>query len=229
MTVRNAGAVCGWEVVQLYIAPPGEGLHRPARELKGFKKVELGPGESRCVHFHLDKRSFALWADGWRVQEGRYEVQIAANAHDVRLTAGIEVAGERIPAPAWQAGSWYAQPWGYPAKADFEAMLGRTVPEPQAAQRGEFTIESSILEMSGQSRALRVIKFIVERVVAAMNGGRVDYRNPDFRMAAASSVDGALFSLVITSGGWLPERVALGLVEIANGHFWRGIGRMLRG
>lgn len=228
VTVKNTGTVRGSEVVQLYIAPPGGGIHRPARELKGFEKVSLEPGESGLASFYLDERSFAIWDDGWRVQEGRYEVQIAANAHDIKLSAEIEVDGETIPVPGWQTGSWYAAPSGYPPKADFEAMLGRTVTEPQPARKGRFTNENSILELSEQSRTLRIVKFIVERVVAAMNGGRADYRNPDFRMAAASSVDGALFSLVITSGGWLPERVALGLVEIANGHFWRGVGRMFR-
>jgi len=59
-TITNTGAVSGAEVVQLYIAPPQDGIHRPTRELKGFARVELEPDESKQVTFTLDNRSFAI-------------------------------------------------------------------------------------------------------------------------------------------------------------------------
>ena len=66
VTVTNTGAYPGAEVVQLYIAPPGGGLHRPEQELKGFARVELVPGESNRASFPLDNRSFAVWKAGRR-------------------------------------------------------------------------------------------------------------------------------------------------------------------
>jgi len=59
--VTNSGSRAGAEVVQLYLAPPQEGLFRPWKELKGFARVELQPGERREVSFELDHRSFAVW------------------------------------------------------------------------------------------------------------------------------------------------------------------------
>lgn len=64
VTVANTGSREGTEVVQLYIAPPQNGLYRPLKELKGFAKVVLAPGESKTVTFSLEDRSFAVWADG---------------------------------------------------------------------------------------------------------------------------------------------------------------------
>ena len=64
--ITNTGAMAGAEVVQLYLAPPADGPYRPVRELRGFARVELAPGESAEVTFPLDKRSFAVWQDGWK-------------------------------------------------------------------------------------------------------------------------------------------------------------------
>ncbi len=76
ITVTNTGSRPGAEVVQLYIAPPQEGLHRPVRELKGFQKVFLQPGESKTVSFVLEERSFAVWQEGWKVPGGKFTVWI---------------------------------------------------------------------------------------------------------------------------------------------------------
>lgn len=105
--VTNTGAVMGAEVVQLYIAPPKDSLFRPEKELKGFDRVELEPGESKTIEFVLDDRSFAIWNDGWKIPGGIYGVWIGSSSQDIRLKAEIQVSGVSLPAPSWQAGSWY--------------------------------------------------------------------------------------------------------------------------
>ena len=60
-TVRNAGPQSGYEVVQLYIRLRGTSVARPVRELKGFEKIALAPGESRTVRFSLTKKELAFW------------------------------------------------------------------------------------------------------------------------------------------------------------------------
>lgn len=103
VTVANTGSREGTEVVQLYIAPPQNGLYRPLKELKGFAKVVLAPGESKTVTFSLEDRSFAVWADGWKIPAGTYGVLVGAAADDIRLQGSLEVDGENVPAPVWQA------------------------------------------------------------------------------------------------------------------------------
>lgn len=94
VTVTNTGSRTGKALVQLYVAPPREEVLRPVRELKGFKKVELAPGESREVSFTLDQRSFAHWAEllhDWRTESGVYQIEICENAQSVLLSAPLTV------------------------------------------------------------------------------------------------------------------------------------------
>ena len=101
-------------MVQLYIAPPQNGIHRPVRELKGFAKVFLQPGESREVRFSLDLRCFAVWDNGWKVPSGRYTVLAGGNPDKLVVAGIIEKSGETVEIPHWQPGSWYEKPCGSP-------------------------------------------------------------------------------------------------------------------
>lgn len=97
--VTNTGAVPGKETVQLYVEPVGSMARRPVRELKGFEKIALMPGESRMVTFELDKRSFAYYntkiAD-WYVQSGEYRIQAAASSRDIRLEDTVMVESTTV-------------------------------------------------------------------------------------------------------------------------------------
>ena len=96
--VTNTGSVPGKEVVQLYVAPPEADVIRPVRELKGFEKIELAPGETGTVKFTLDKRSFAHWDTGihdWYVTGGSYDIQICRNAEEVELAGCVNVESTR--------------------------------------------------------------------------------------------------------------------------------------
>ena len=96
--VTNVGAVPGKEVVQLYVAPPKTDLIRPVRELKGFEKVALRPGETKTVSFALDECSFAYWnttLHDWHVVSGDYDIEICRNAEDVELAANLRVTGTK--------------------------------------------------------------------------------------------------------------------------------------
>jgi len=93
--VQNAGDVAAKEVVQLYVRPMAGEVPRPVRELKGFEKIALRPGETKRVTFTLGKRAFAYYnvkLKDWHVESGRYEVQVGASSWDIRLSAEVSVA-----------------------------------------------------------------------------------------------------------------------------------------
>lgn len=92
LTVKNVGAVTGQEVVQLYVADPEASVARPEKELKGFAKLELQPGESRELEFTLDSRAFAFYdvvTHDWRVEPGAFLVLAGASSRDIRLQGKI--------------------------------------------------------------------------------------------------------------------------------------------
>ena len=220
VTVTNTGSVPGAEVVQLFIAAPQDGIHRPVRELKGFQKVFLQPCESHTVLFSLDERSFAVWQNGWKIPGGRYEIQIG------QLSASAEISGEAISIPDRQADSWYAACRGKPAQADWEKLTGRTY-TPTVPKKGSFTMDSTVMEMKDSSFIMKILYKVVEGMMAKSCGGKKDYSNPEFRMMINASVGGPLRGMQISGG--IKGGVMPGLLEMANGHFFRGILKMIKG
>lgn len=92
--VRNTGTRAGAEVVQVYVHPVAPPIDRPAKELKGFKKVFLLPGESKRVEMLLDDRSLAYYdatRKDWVVAAGEYEILIGNSSRDTQLRASVSV------------------------------------------------------------------------------------------------------------------------------------------
>lgn len=94
VTVKNTGSREGQEVVQLYIADKKSSLPRPLKELKGFKKIKLTPGESKEVSFVIDKEALSFFDDtkhAWIAELGKFEAIIAASAADVKGVVPFEL------------------------------------------------------------------------------------------------------------------------------------------
>ncbi|OIW32664.1 glycoside hydrolase family 3 protein [Coniochaeta ligniaria NRRL 30616] len=88
--VTNAGDVAGAEVAQLYVGVPGG----PVRQLRGFEKVFLQPGEKREVSFGLTRRDLSTWdvvAQEWLLQRGTYRVYVGASSRDLPLTTSLKI------------------------------------------------------------------------------------------------------------------------------------------
>ena len=97
--VSNTGDRSGAEVVQCYLVPVPRRPHRPQRQLVGFAKVHLAPGESAVVSITLDERSFAVWGrrrGAWRVDAGRYELRLGASIDEVRAVAIVEIGPSEV-------------------------------------------------------------------------------------------------------------------------------------
>lgn len=94
VNVKNTGAVAGKETVQLYVQDVASSVIRPDKELKGFEKVELQPGEEKIVTFTLDKRSFAYYnveLQDWHVETGDFEILVGKSSKDIILTDSVHV------------------------------------------------------------------------------------------------------------------------------------------
>jgi beta-glucosidase len=94
LTVRNSGPRAGAEVVQVYLHQERPSVDRPPKELKGFSRVELAPGESRRVTVDLDQAAMSYFdpARGdWVAEPGRFEVLVGSSSADIRLTGSFEL------------------------------------------------------------------------------------------------------------------------------------------
>lgn len=94
VTVKNTGDREGQEVVQLYISDKKSSLPRPVKELKGFRKVKLAPGEEQKVSFTVVKDALSFFDDAkheWIAEPGKFEAVIAASAADIRGVVPFEL------------------------------------------------------------------------------------------------------------------------------------------
>jgi beta-glucosidase len=94
LTVTNTGTRAGQETAQLYIEPKAPSQPRPIKELKGFAKVELAPGETRTVTLTLTPRDFSFYdADQarWVAEAGAYDILVGASATDIRLRGTVQL------------------------------------------------------------------------------------------------------------------------------------------
>ena len=92
--VKNTGSRAGKTVVQLYVCDKQSTPIRPIRELKGFEKTALAPGEEKEVRFTLDKRAFAYWnteIHDWHVETGEFFIEIGASSRDIVLAETVTV------------------------------------------------------------------------------------------------------------------------------------------
>ena len=90
--VKNTGKSAGAEVAQLYVQESKPSIARPVKELKGFSKVMLNPGETKTVTIKLSERDFAFWdanQHNWKAEPGKYKIMIGAASNDIRQTIEI--------------------------------------------------------------------------------------------------------------------------------------------
>ena len=134
LTVTNTGSVAGTEIVQLYIAKKNSELFRPAKELKGFARVTLAPGEKQRITITLDDKAFRFWnvkANRWEIEGGEYELLVGASVEDIRLCEKISVHGTATvhPYEDRDLDCYYKGDVLHVSDADFEKLLGHPIPK----------------------------------------------------------------------------------------------------
>ena len=220
VTVTNTGNDGGSEVVQLYIALPQEGIHKPVKELKSFKKVYLEKGESCRITFPLNAGDFAIWNNGWHIQSGTYRFLIGG------LSESVDITYEDIETPLWQSGSWFESFSGEPDLKTLEFQTGMLY-KPAEAKKGSFTVNNSIAEMKDSSFIMKQMYKAVSSYVLKHSNGKADPDDPAYKMMLNMAVSSPLRAMQINAG--LKDSLIRGLVLMANGHFFKGLARMLRG
>jgi beta-glucosidase len=93
-SVRNGGTKAGAEVAQVYVAGPRTGPPRPPKELKGFAKIFLAPGEERSVTVPLGRRAFSIYDPGkndWAVEPGEYQILVGSSSRHIRFWQSLTI------------------------------------------------------------------------------------------------------------------------------------------
>jgi beta-glucosidase len=116
--VTNTGDRAGQEVAQLYVHDREASVTRPVRELKGFVKLDLAPGESGTATFELTARDLSFWSEtvhGWVLEEGEFRISVGPSSRDLPLGEVVHVEAPRAAAalgPMSSLEEWLADPAG---------------------------------------------------------------------------------------------------------------------
>ncbi len=225
-TIKNTGDVAGSEIAQVYVAKPESKIFRAPKELKGFVKIHLEPGEEKKVSVELDDRAFAFWntaTEDWCVESGEYKILVGASSRDIRLEAAAKMKSEddeTIVDLRESAGVYFD---GDPARAredDFKVIYG-----------GEFKLAPEITSDSlnnsiERSKDKGLAKFIYNTVDLAMKpkGG------VGSSMITNTIMQTPIRNYVSMSNGLFTEDMADGLLKVFEGKdVAKGVGKIAKG
>lgn len=213
--VKNTGDRAGAEVVQLYVRDLTEGVFKADKELKGFRKIFLEPGEEKEVEMFLDKCSFAHYDVDrldWEVLTGTYEILLGSSSADIRLTETLEVDGTVERLPYEELPSWYVKPEGKPDVKDFEKIYGQEIRAYVPEKAGGFTMMNTLNDMGENP----VVKQIMDGMKAGILQGR-DENDPEMVFTLSIVFNTPLIRLVQQGGGATPLELMQAAVACANG------------
>ena len=222
--ITNAGTVDGDEVAQVYVAFPDSKIMRPARELKGFARVSLKAGETRQVTVRLDDKAFRYFNVGtnsWEIESGTYEILVGASVRDIRLKAAVEIQGTdaEIPETAKADFLTVGELSGVPDAA-FSALIGRDIPE---SSYGETFSINDPLDQLG--RAKNPIARLVFRVMDSRRKKSLAAGKPDLNILFMFNMP--FRGTAKMTGGMITMKMADAIVFMVNGHWHRGLGRLI--
>ncbi len=229
--IKNVGDVAGAEVAQLYVADKESTIFRPTKELKGFTKVFLEPGEEKTVSIELDKRAFAYYninINDWHVESGDFDILIGASSKDIRLTTSVnvestveaEIPDYRVSAPVYYQADIMNVPDG-----QFATVLGREIPPAERDVCEPLDLNCS-LEDAVNSKWGKRINVLIDKVMGLnFNAG-----GSSSGMMKAMALQIPIRDFIAMSGGVFTEEMGKGLLMILNGESeGKGLATILKG
>ena len=233
-TVKNVGGREGAEVVQLYAGMARSAVFRPRRELKAFQKVYLAAGESASVRLAFPVNELAFYnakANARQVEGGKYRIEFCKDSLTPVYGEELELEGESaagVYSPE-VAAAYAGADVGKVTDAMFEAMSGRTIPP--LPPKKPITPESrfSDLEQAGlmgkilHGAVLSVANRQMKRAQKLPEGAERDNKIKGALFLKRILESNSLLSMTMCAGKACPYNFAEGMVELSNGHLFRGI------
>ena len=230
--VKNTGTCEGSEIVQFYVSNRSEASYFPKKELRGFRKVHLMPGEEIEVTIHLQDRDIQYYSPAmgrFVFSDGRHDFLIGSSSRDIRLKLACDFEGEAdlaLDVP-WE-NTWYNHLKGKPTDKDFEVLYGKPIPKDQKIDRKDFTMEHSLYDMRDTFAGQMMASISKRMLMKTGNFKKTEVDSNEFKMMLSFVMTTPLRSTMLMSQGALTETMAHAIVSMANGYWIRGISTLLR-
>ena len=234
--IKNIGKTEGSEIVQLYVRNAESTVFKSEKELRGFTKVFLKPGESRTVDLRFDKQELSYWnvdENRWVLENGVYELCLASSAADIRLTQPMEISdAEDLPSPYNKVvtADYQLPPRLIPAS--FSELVGSHInDEPDLKP---LTINSMLKDFQKSffgrifyNAVIHTVNKDYKKALSMPDSLERDARIKNSYFIVRMMPRQSIRSMTMASGGGFKYHIALGVVELANGHLFRALKHFL--
>lgn len=226
--LTNTGHCAGDEVAQLYIALPDAKVFRPARELKGFARVSLEPGETKRVHIPFDAytfRYFNVSTNRFETEGGSYEILVGASSQEICLRQRWQVKGTTETLPYVHATGLGCYRKGQVEQVSdnaFETLLGHSIPKHCWDRGAPLQMNDSVAQMRD---AKNPVARLVARILRKMVDNAIAAGKPDLNLLFIYNIP--FRGMAKMMNGMVSMAMAEDILMMVNGHFFRGCGRLI--
>ena len=225
-TIKNTGGVEGTEVAQLYVGKQSETIFRPVRELKGFARVTLAPGEEKSVHITFDDKTFRFYdtrTNTWEVESGEYQIMVGTNADTMVLEGTLEVAGTVID------GGYSKEilPEYFSGKIEnvddieYRELYGREIPD--GSWSGEIQMNDAVCQLYYGKGIFGKLFYGVLKLLLKISEWQ---GKPNLNVLFNYNMP--IRGYAKMTGGFVTMEMARALTEMANGHRIKGTAHLIK-
>ena len=222
-TITNTGKVDGAEIAQVYVSCKNGKVFRPKKELKGFTKVFLKAGEGKTITIKLDDKAFRYFnvkTNKWEAETADYEICVGASVSDIRLAETIHVTGNNAPIPYEALPSYESGKIMSVSDDEFRKLLGHPIPDGNWS--GELTRNDAICQLYYAKTGIARFAY---KILTHLKNKSEAKGKPDLNILFIYNMP--FRALGKMSGGMVSDKMVDDIVFLVNGHFWRGLGRLI--
>ena len=224
--VKNTGNVAGTEITQLYVGKQSDTIFRPVRELKGFKRVELEPGEEKEVQILFDDNSFRFYdtrTDSWEIESGTYQIMIGENAEHMLLEDTLDVVGtvENGGYKKEEMPEYFSGQIKDISDEEFTRLYGREIPD--GSWSGEIRMNDAVCQLYYGKGIFGKLFYGVLRILLKISEWQ---GKPNLNVLFNYNMP--IRGYAKMTGGFVTMEMAEALTEMANGHRIKGTGHLIR-
>ena len=225
-TVKNEGKVRGTEVPQLYVGRTSDTVFRPVRELKGFDRVTLDPGEEKEVTIPFDDKTFRFYdtrTDSWESESGEYQIMVGCNAEEMLLEGSLSVEGtvksgkyskEEMP-------EYFTGHIEQVEDSEFQKLYEKEIPD--GSWSGEIRINDAVCQLYYGKGILGKLIYKVLRLLLKISEWQ---GKPNLNVLFNYNMP--IRGYAKMTGGLVTMEMAEALTEMANGHRIKGTAHLIR-
>lgn len=230
-SIKNLGETAGMEISQLYISCKSKKIFRPKKELKGFNKIFINPGDSKRITIKFDDKTFRYFnvkTNKWEIETAEYEILIGASSADIRLkdTLFIEGTDANLPYEKEKIPSYFTGEVRSVTLNEFENLLGGKVPNKKWDRKKDLSYNDTIDQCRYAKGLLARLGYYIISFIfwGFLKTGRRDKAN----IMIMSVFNMTFRGLSRMSMGAINTPMLDGILLVVNGKFLKGILKIIK-